>query len=314
MHVRSALTAIGVLGQNGESLGEAVAFASQGLVLARKLGLHEDDEEVAQGESAPTILTQDRRRVMYGLLDAVWYVAWGLKILTRLKRRGRRMRGLVRLQSDPFSPEKYRVKLPKEVVDAELDRTLDKYSSNSFLNPTRSSANPSAESEFTALNARIQAARCIQEIGLLFADPTKPPTHAQIMDFDRRLRRLESDFPPVCRLRFDEQSYQFSLAPEVDEKFAMDAWAANGTISLANLCLHRGLIIRRDGVPAAELKLHRDRVLHYGRGCLPICAAVLPCSDASVAVRMMCQEHTGLFPVSHVPIQCVFVCVWVPSF
>lgn len=121
------------------------------------------------------------------------------------------------------------------------------------------------DADFTALNFRIMAARFIQEVGLLYADAARPPTHSQILAMDGRLRDLESQFPPECRLVVDEDRLEYRLRAETEPKYAMDVWAANGTISLANIILHRGMLIKRDGVPVEAIAMHRQRVLEYGR-------------------------------------------------
>lgn len=66
--------------QNGESLGDAVAFAGQGLDIARRHGLHAEVDYSPWGERITEVQRQDRRRVMYGLLDAVWSVSLTLAL------------------------------------------------------------------------------------------------------------------------------------------------------------------------------------------------------------------------------------------
>lgn len=97
-----------------------------------------------------------------------------------------------------------------------------------------------------------------------FSDIEHPPTHEEIMAFDRQLLEVEA------KLTFLKTSYDLVTSTISPSRLGnpileMDRLATYAVWASAQVRLHRSFLTVKDGVPASDVSLHRKRVLYNGR-------------------------------------------------
>lgn len=257
-----ALRAMAILSQfplyisNGESVGLAIDFTTTTINLAKRLQLDVDPDDVPELQNSTFLEKDMRRRLMMSILaqefkmGGLFCKRWGLQ-----------------------SPLDFKFKEPQDASDEDYDKYGQYIESGS------------QQTIMSGVIARYRVGCVWQLISISFSDLDNPPNHETILSLDKQLETAEANFPSWFRTCYDFDTSSISPPSTENPMFDIDRLSTYAVLAGAQIRLHRSFISPREGIPPADVELHRKRILYYGRFLLAI------------------QKRTDFFSLKRVPFQ-----------